>query len=122
MLRFILVFILSLLPFSHSMASGDLNEFISDGNSQGYTAYWNTKNLSDGSWQYVGSWLDAFGGVVQEAFFDSAGRSVRDTPIPYQDFHDWAGGHGFSVGSGNWRTPCGVYQTCDGRFGFLDPR
>lgn len=61
------------------------------------------------------------GDVVWEAKFDTVGSKTFDDPIPHVPFHDWAGEHGLSVGTGNWSYPCSMLQVCNGGGGSWDP-
>lgn len=119
--RALLVVIATVAWCPHAMA-GDLNNFIADGESQGFSTYWNTISTAGGGWKYIGGWMDSSATVVEEQEFfsdgtldDEAGGSPSGGPQP---FHDWASGHGFSIGSGNWGPsgrPCGIFHVCDSR-------
>lgn len=119
--RVLLIVIATVACCTHALAS-DFNSFIAEGESQGYATYWNAKSTDDGGWKYIGGWLNSFGTVVEEQEFfsdgeidDSAGGVPAGGPKP---FHDWASGHGFSIGSGTWGPsgpPCGIFHVCDFR-------
>lgn len=121
--RIMLMLVLSCLWCSHAIASDDLNNFISNGNSEGHSSYWNWKPTTDGGWEYIAAWMNQDGEVVWEGKFATDGSEKITTPKPHVPFHDRSGQHGFSVGSGNWSHPsCFMFQICDGGGGSWDPQ
>jgi hypothetical protein len=107
------VMVVALLGFgSLSASANDFDGFISDGEDQGFTVYWNWKMLN-GELVTFGAWIDEDGYVYQEGLFGPAGGGMGSYPIS-QEFGDWADSHGFSLTGGGWgsASPCATFVIC----------